>query len=284
MTDIQAIDDAGPAIEASLTYTTDTGERVVYQITETSEDEDNPAVRERYAVHQMPVHDVRPFADGLSLDREGFILRRIPSAVADFYDTDEVSAVYDPEIERLVKQETGAEKVVIFDHTIRVESEEKRREMKAREIVNLAHNDYTVKSGPQRVRDLIEPDEAERRLQSRFAIYNLWRPIAGTVLSAPLAICDARSIALEDWVLVDLVYADRIGEIYNLAHNADHRWCYFSHMETDEVMIFKSYDSMDDGRARFTPHTAFIDPSTPAGAPPRESIETRALAFFPPGA
>ena len=55
-------------------------------------------------------------------------------------------------------------------------------------------------------------------------------------------------------------------------------------MTADEVMIFKSYDSMDDGRARFTPRTAYIDPSTPAGAPPRESIETCALAFFPPDA
>ena len=284
MTDIQAIDDAGFAIEAPLTYTTNTGERVVYQITEASEDEDNPEIRKRYAVHHMAVHDVRPFADGLSLDREGFILRRSASAVADFYDADQVSAVYDPEIERLVKRETGAEKVVIFDHTIRVESEEKRRAMKAREIVNLAHNDYTVKSGPQRVRDLLEPDEAERRLQSRFAIYNLWRPIDGPVLSAPLAICDARSIALEDWVLCDLVYSDRVGEIYNLAHNADHRWCYFPNMASDEVMMFKSYDSLADGRARFTPHTAFIDPSTPENAPPRESIETRVLAFFPPDA
>ena len=284
MTDIQEITDLGPAVETALTYTTDTGERLAYQITETSEGEDDPVIRARYVVHQMPVHDVRPITDTLSLDREGFILRRSASAVSDFYDTGEVSAVYDPEVERLVKQETGAEKVVIFDHTIRIESDEKRREKKAREIVNLAHNDYTVKSGPQRVHDLLEPDEAEQRLQSRFAIYNLWRPIAGTVLSAPLTICDARSIAHEDWVLCDLVYSDRVGEIYNLAYNANHHWCYFPNMETDEVMMFKTYDSTDDGRARFTPHTAFIDPSTPDGAPPRESIETRVLAFFPPDA
>ena len=126
--DIQAIGGAGFAIEALLTYTTDTGERVVYHITETSEDEDNPVILERHAVHQMPIHDLRAVADGLSLDREGFILRRSASAVADFYDADEVSAVYDPEVERLVEQQTGAEKVVIFDHTIRVESDEKRDE------------------------------------------------------------------------------------------------------------------------------------------------------------
>lgn len=284
MTDMQAIADPRPTVETALTYTTDTGVKMAYQITEASEGEDDPLIRERYVVHPVSVHDVRPFTNALSLDREGFVLRRSASAVSDFFDTAEVSAIYNPEIERLVKQETGAEKVVIFDHTIRVQSDDKRHAMKAREIVNLAHNDYTVKSGPQRVRDQLEPDEAEQRLQSRFAIYNLWRSIAGTVQSAPLTICDARSVANDDWVLCDLVYSDRVGEIYNLAHNVDHRWCYFPNMEADEVMMFKSYESMDDGRARFTPHTSFIDPSTPDGASPRESIETRVLAFFPPDA
>jgi len=112
----------------------------------------------------------------------------------------------------------------------------------------------------------------------------VWRSIAGTVLSAPLTICDARSVAHEDWVLCDLVYSDRVGETYNLAHNVDHRWCYFPSMEADEVMMFKSYESIDDGRARFTPHTSFKDPSTSDGAPPSESIETRVLVFFPPDA
>lgn len=70
MSDIQAIGGAGSAIEALLTYTTNTGERVVYHITETSEDEDNPVILERHAVHQMPIHDLRAVADGLSLDRE----------------------------------------------------------------------------------------------------------------------------------------------------------------------------------------------------------------------
>jgi len=44
--------------------------------------------------------------------------------------------------------------------------------------------------------------------------------------------------------------------------------------------VFKVYDSMKDGRARFTPHTSFEDPASPANAYPRQSIEARALAFF----
>jgi hypothetical protein len=51
-------------------------------------------------------------------------------------------------------------------------------------------------------------------------------------------------------------------------------------MRRDEALVFKVYDSAKDGRARFTAHTSFDDPTTPPGAPPRQSIEARALAFF----
>ena len=51
-------------------------------------------------------------------------------------------------------------------------------------------------------------------------------------------------------------------------------------MKQNEVIVFKVYDSSRDGRARFTPHTSFEDPNTPAGSPPRESIEVRALVFY----
>jgi hypothetical protein len=50
-------------------------------------------------------------------------------------------------------------------------------------------------------------------------------------------------------------------------------------MATDEVLLLKCYDSKTDGRARFAPHTAFADPTTPPDAPLRESIELRALVF-----
>ena len=48
----------------------------------------------------------------------------------------------------------------------------------------------------------------------------------------------------------------------------------------EEALVFKVFDSATDGRARFTPHTSFDDPATPPGAPPRQSIEARTLAFF----
>jgi hypothetical protein len=136
-----------------------------------------------------------------------------------------------------------------------------------------------VTSGPQRVRDLF-PDEAESLLAKRVAVINVWKPISGPVLDTPLAVCDATSIGEDDLIPTNLAYAERTGEIYSLGFDAGHRWLYYPRMRADEAMLLKCYDSETDGRARFTAHAAFDDPSTPADAPSRESIEVRTFAFF----
>ena len=171
---------------------------------------------------------------------------------------------------------------MVFDHNVRTSAEALREEKRVREPVRVVHNDYTVKSGPQRVRDLLPEAEAKERLQHRFAMINVWRSIRGPVRRMPLALIDARSIAQDDLVATDLVYEGRTGEVYQTAFNPDHRWYYFPEMARDEALLIKCYDSMEDGRARFTAHTAFDDPTTPPDAPPRESIEARTLVFFPP--
>src|SRR5215471_2639542 len=128
---------------------------------------------------RRPSPTSRPVADGLSLDREGFALRRHDTAVTDFYDEKQVREIYYPEMERLVAEATGAQKVLVFDHTVR--TAERAVERGLRTPVQMVHNDYTEKSGPQRVRDLLEPAEAEARLKKRFAEFNVWRPIRGPV-------------------------------------------------------------------------------------------------------
>lgn len=236
-----------------------------------------------FSAEEMPVADIRGLPEEATLDRQGFALVPHDTAVKDFYDEDEVRAVYFPEIERLIKETTGASKVIIFDHTIRVEGGDAVNDRGLRKPVRVVHNDYTEKSGPQRVRDLVEdPAEAEARLQKRFAVVNIWRPIRGPVQTVPLGIIDAESVAPDDLIATDLVYTDRTGEIYQIAHNPKHRWHYISQMQRDEAMLIKSYDSATDGRARFTPHSAFHDPTAPEGAAPRESIEVRTLIFFDP--
>ena len=130
--------------------------------------------------------------------------------------------------------------------------------------------------------DLLPPDEASRWLAHRFAIINVWRSIGPPVETAPLAFTDARSTKADHLVATDLVYSDRVGEIFRAAYDPDQRWHYFSSMTRDEALLLKVYDSAEDGRARWTAHSAFSNPAAPAGAQPRQSIELRALVSFAP--
>jgi hypothetical protein len=235
----------------------------------------------RVAPQAAAVRDGRSIANQLSLDRHGFALRRHASAVANFYDEDEVRAVYYPECERLLQEATGAARVVVFDHIVRCATRARSGEKGVKEPAKGAHNDYTLHSGPQRVRDFF-PDEAEALLNSRFAIINVWRPIRGPVQESPLAVCDAQSLRQDDFVTSDLIYPQRRGETYAVTFNPTHQWYYFPQMQADEALLLKCYDSAADGRACFTAHTAFDDPTSPPDAAPRESIETRAFVFFAP--
>jgi hypothetical protein len=169
--------------------------------------------------------------------------------------------------------------VVIFDHTLRSGDEGEREAKLIREPVLSAHNDYTEWSGPQRVREILL-DEAEALLARRFAIIQVWRAINQPIRTNPLAIADAKSVAVEDWLVAERRYPHRVGQTYRLKYNPNHRWFYFPEMRRDEALVFKVYESEKDGRARFTAHTSFEDPKSPPNAPPRQSIEVRAFAFF----
>lgn len=231
--------------------------------------------------HDVPIFDMRPVADTLSLDVQGFELHPSPTRMTDFYDEAQLHDVLYPEAEALVKQATGASRVVIFDHTLRRREQEveDRTPGTPRQPATRIHGDYTEASGPQRVRDLMG-QEAEALLSRRFAIVNVWRPVRGPLRDSPLALCDAATLAEGDLVGQDLIYRDRKGEIYGLTFNPAHRWYYAPAMQADEALLLKCYDSVRDGRARFMPHTSFADPAAPADMLPRESIELRMLVFF----
>ena len=267
------------SVRSTLNYTVDTGEKPVTK----SNSPGQVRVTEntgKYQAREVTIQNGRLHGGAFSLDREGFALVRHETKMKNFYDEAEVKAVYYPEIEQLVKQCTGASRVLVFDHTVRMEDDALREEKFASRPVRSVHNDYTEWSGPQRVRDLLPKEQAEALLQRRFSVIQVWRPVRNPVVSAPLAIADSQSIAAKDLVGTERRYPDRVGEIYHLTYNADHRWYYFPNMQTDEAIVFKCYDSMKDGRARWSAHAAFDDPNSPANAPARESIEMRTLAFF----
>jgi hypothetical protein len=237
----------------------------------------------KYVTQSVDIRNGREVLSKFSLDTNGFVLTEHETAVKDFYDPDEVKSVYYPEVERLVKRVTGAERVVVFDHIVRNPVLAERGEKGVRSPATIVHTDYSFKSAPRRVRDHL-PEKADRLLRGRFAEINVWRAIRGPIESSPLALCDARSLGAEDIVPTDLVYRERVGETFGFLYNPKHRWFYFPRMERNEAILLKCYDSKDDGRARFTAHTSFDDPNSPPNAAPRESIEVRALVFWPPEA
>jgi hypothetical protein len=267
------------AITAELAYAIDTGEKPVNETFGPGNiHRRTTGVKERRAVR---IRNGRPLAGGFSLDANGFEFVRHATRVVDFFDVDQLKAVYYPEVEQLIKDVSGAARVVVFDHTLRSGDEAEREEKLVREPVLSVHNDYTEWSAPQRVRELL-PDEAGELLQHRFAIIQVWRAINRPIQANPLAIADARSLAPADLIAAERRYPHRVGETYQVRYNPAHRWFYFPQMRRDEALVFKVYDSQRDGRARFTAHTSFVDPTSPPNAPPRQSIEARTLAFFAP--
>jgi hypothetical protein len=226
---------------------------------------------------QIVIADARGREGEFSLDRNGFQLLQAPSQVSDFYAPEEVERVYYPEVENLLRDTLGATRVKIFDHTVRNAGRSGAREPSRR-----VHNDHTLNSAPRRVYDHLGPDAGEL-LKHRFGIVNVWRPIRGPVEDSPLALCDARTFSDDDLIASDLVYPHLRGETSSVEYKPGHRWYYFSDMQPDEALLIRVHDSANDGRARLSFHTSFENPLAPE-APPRESIEVRALVFYDQGA
>jgi len=264
-------------IEATLNYIVDDGSKVFTIVA-------SPGGRDgRYGGTPDPrrviIHNGRPHADEFALDRHGFRFLRHDTKVKDFYDENEIRQVYYPEMVALIKAESGAKRVVVFDHTLRTADDELRASKQIREVVRRVHNDYTEWSAPKRVRDIL-PNEADELLKRRFAVIQVWRPIRLPVETFPLAMADAQTLSPDDMIISERRAPGRIGQTYAIKYNPAHQWYWFPRMRREEAYVFKVFDSMTDGRARWTAHTAFDDPTTPPNAHPRESIEIRTLAFF----
>ncbi|WP_193171485.1 CmcJ/NvfI family oxidoreductase [Nisaea nitritireducens] len=239
----------------------------------------------RFAVedHDVLVADMRPHAGSFTLDKEGFALRTVPTETADLYDDATVGTGYFDEIRSLLMEEFDASQVAIFDATRRSDGGKGASNKDGnRGPAPRIHVDYTAKSGPQRARDVFGADAFDGLLNSgaRILQVNVWRPIRGPVQRSPLALADATSVKAADLVATDQVFPDRVGEIYHLSHDKDQRWYYVPEMTRDEVLLIKGWDSIEDGRAQFTPHSAFPLPTQTNDTPARESIEVRTFVVI----
>ena len=278
----QAILQEGADITAALTFIVPQDEKPYFESAALT----GTVPKVHFQTHDVavPIKDARRLKGGLSVDREGFELLTAPTSVRDLYDDDQVSNVYEAELEALLKERFGADRVVVFDYTRRSDSDKGAANPDGlRGPASRVHVDYTELSGPQRARDTIGAAEVERVLKSggRIMQVNVWRPIKGPVQSSPLAVADASTVdAGVNLVATDQRFPDRVGEIYQIAHSETLQWYWVSEMEAEEVLLLKGWDSLDDGRARFTPHGAFIHPDQTAATPARESIEARTYLIF----
>jgi hypothetical protein len=290
-----------PFVEATLAYIDPAyGPTVLYEYK-------REETTHHYDPHHMPIHDARA-ARGLSLDRNGFTLVEHRSAVADFRDPDQIKRLYYPEIERLVMDLTGAERVLVFGDVLRSDDPHKQPlvppeggigarddrvfadsahgeggvpAMQVHETANNPHVDFNEKTLRRMAAGMLGA-EAEKYAHKRVALINLWRGIE-TVQRKPLAVCDASTVT-NDHLVLGLIGTrpDDPGDFlegFNVAYSPAHRWYYYPRMRSDELLVFKLCDS-DHARPQLTAHTAFDDPSSPPDAPPRQSLEIRTISFF----
>jgi hypothetical protein len=238
---------------------------------------------------EMWIEDMR--GQKPELDREGFQLVRHASSVPDLHRIEEDAAIdrlYIEEMTALTKDVTGAS--AVFMQGI---GKKRYAPAAAERLVGLTnalpalypHGDTTDQSALKLAQTILEHVPGmELRDFSRWAHFNLWRPITPPPQDYPLALCDARSLAEADKESVIAHSVTRtvgtlVFETTGYLHNPDHRWCYFPDMTLDQVLVFVTHDS-DPSRPHQVAHSAFRDPACPADAPPRGSVEIRALALF----
>jgi len=264
-------------IEANMRYIVDDGVPPIMYVD--WPEEEHKAQLPKYKEYRVKVRNGRPRTNEFNLKTHGFSFVHHNSAVANFYDDENVKTVCYPEVQTLIAEHTKCQKVVVFDHTIRTADDNIVAKFGVRQPVKAVHNDYTKKSARQRVKDILEANEASVVLKHRFAIVQVWRPIK-TIESDPLAICDGRTIPQAGFIRMERRYPNRTAEVYHISYNPSHEWLYFPKMTPNEALIFKVFDTDASAGCRFTAHSAFEDPTSPATAKPRESIELRALVLF----
>lgn len=257
----------------------------------------------RYENHQVPVSDGRPIKDRFTLDNAGFVLAEDKSTVKDFFDNEQVDAVYPGEVVETVKRLTGADLVVPLGWMVRTSGDLAKHQ---KEVINYthkggvqppaseAHVDFMPERGEIMGRQLFEEHFPRAKPYTRFIASSLWRCFSEPPQDWPLALCEGGSVNADEGTPNSLIIVDEIPDEETMLadmpeeqtaitaaifhYNPDHRWWYFSNMNRDEVLLFKFHDT-DRSRAWRVPHTSFHDPSF-SGARPRESIEFRTIAYF----
>ncbi len=221
---------------------------------------------------EVKVFDERAVGVATTFEDASVAFTDFPTKVQSYADDTNWRDTYDAELTKLLQDELNAKEVIIFDHTLRVDDPDAVRKP-ARNV----HSDYSVDGAHRRLIDLVGSEKAAEWRDGHFAFINVWRPVGDAINSAPLGFILPESVAEEDWILLDLIYPDRNGQIMGLAANPDHEWVYMSKMTPDDVVYFNIFDNR--GRPSIA-HSALDMVEDLSIQTIRKSIESRTLVRY----
>jgi len=220
----------------------------------------------------IEVRDLRDQPSATRFDEDGIAFVELAGAAHYFEHGNEWQASYDEELQRTLMSEIGADEVIVFDHTVRIDDPNA-----ARRPARNVHNDYNRAGAEQRLIDIVGEDRAEAFHKAGYGFVNVWRPIEHTIQSSPLGFIRPSSMSPNDWMDIGLIYPDRFGQILGVAANPAHEWFFKSEMTPNEAIIFNIYDST--GRPHLA-HSALDLPGDADVTIPRKSIESRTLVRY----
>ncbi|KAH8197404.1 hypothetical protein TruAng_008427 [Truncatella angustata] len=211
--------------------------------------------------YKVKVHDARARKDEFNLDTHGFAFHDdepLSDEIVEAIRTRSklfVEQQYYPLVAKLVKKKTGANRVVIFDHTYR----KRDPSLAANENPNgreqpatLVHCDQSAIGAVGRVKRHV-PGDTEELLKGRAQVINLK---ASDI--HPTSIFRERH--------------EMQGQTVSINYSPDQQWHYLDRQKTSEVTFIKIWDNSDDV-AKLCAHCAFPHPDAVPGAQPRESVE-----------
>lgn len=237
--------------------------------------------------HRVTVHNARLLDPAPTLQSHGFQLVEAPCEL-NLMDTEVVTSGYYEHCREVVQQVTGCYEVRGGGHEYRNGFGGQSGDRGIKPTPNGSGGGYgmgihsDMSAAVEDAFARIVPDE--RHFQS----LNIWRSVKPNelVYTAPLAVCDMRSVDPEDIVFGDGTATGNIKQYYKVVdqrvvHSPTQRWYCFPNMTADEVLLFRQYDTREEAlNLRTVFHCAVVDPNTPPEAPMRYTIEVRMQAVF----
>lgn len=235
----------------------------------------------------VTIQNLRDKEINVNLDANGFELMTYNGSMQEEFEQDsEAQKNYYEEISELLKKRLGASRVIIYHYAFRFRSSPLSDEQCNQTHRNPAlypHVDLSCFGIPDLLERELGKEESEKVKKNRIQVINLWRPLGpNPVTQKPLAMCDYLSIDIEHDVHQFTFYGLHENHIsYTLSRNDQnvHMWYYMSQMRSDEMFIFKTFDSKPDV-AQYAFHTAFKNVNEPTPTEEQKSLELRCLVFY----